>query len=98
MFDDSGISLSVSDPNATIDQVDDGGSHFDFATLLNSGMQFGTEIAAAVSGNSSRPLPVAGSPIGYTGGYTPKTPLSPTTKILIVALGGAALWFAFHHM
>lgn len=83
MFDDSGVSLSASDPNPTIDQIDDGGSHSDFSTAFQSAMQWGTEIAGAVSGAAYQAR--SGAPI------PPPTPaVNPQTKLLMLGLGIAA--------
>lgn len=84
MFDDSGLSLSASDPNPTIDQIDDGGSSADFSSTLSSTMQWGTEIAAAVTAGSS--------PVRTSGGPLPSATVkaNPTTKVLMLALGVAA--------
>lgn len=96
MVDDSGVSLSASDPNPSIDQIDDGGSSSDFSSNLSSVAQWGTEIAAMVTGRSVSISPsgtaVIGAPVPSV---TP--PMSPQTKLLIVAVlvaGGVAL---FHY-
>lgn len=93
MLDTSGISLSASDPNPTIDQTDDLGSSFDFSSFLNTATQWGTEIAGMVTG---RPVAVSPSGVivgtpggGSTGGLfptAPKPPMSTTTKLLLVGL------------
>lgn len=95
MVDDSGVSLSASDPNPSIDQIDDGGSSSDFSSNLSSVAQWGTEIAAMVTGRSVSISPSGTAVIGPVPSVTP--PMSPTTKLLIVAVlvaGGVAL---FHY-
>jgi hypothetical protein len=64
MFDESGISLSASDPNPSIDQEEDFGSSADYSSILNSVGQWGTEIASVVTG---RPVAYAPTPAAEFG-------------------------------
>lgn len=91
MFDDSGISLSASDPNPSVDQGSDFGSSADFSTLVGTVGQWGTEIASVVTGrpvayatgSSGAPIPI-GAPGSYVGN---SPPMSQGTKLLMVVLG-----------
>jgi hypothetical protein len=97
MFDDSGISLSASDPNPSIDQYDDGGSTTDWSGIVSSAGQWGTELASILSNRPIAYAPgVSGGapmPIGAYGSYVGnQPPTSSTTKLLMVVLGvGAAV-------
>src|SRR6266851_360224 len=95
MFDDSGISLSASDPNPSIDQVDDYGSSADYSSTVNSIGQWGTEIASLVTGRPVAYVPNARgglTPIGAPGSTVGNSPpMSSTTKLLMVVLGVGAV-------
>jgi hypothetical protein len=92
MYDDSGMSLSASDPNPSIDQVDDYGSSSDYSNVLGSVMQWGTEIASVVTGNPVPYSPTASGGVGYGAPYPAvAAPMNSTTKLLlgiIVVVGG----------
>jgi hypothetical protein len=96
MFDESGISLSASDPNPSIDQEEDFGSSADYSSILNSVGQWGTEIASVVTGRPVAYAPTPGGgirPIGATGSYVTGglTPVNSTTKLflgVLVVVGG----------
>jgi len=87
MYDDSGISLSASDPNPSIDQFDDGGSSADFSSLVNSAGAWGTEIASVITGNRPAPAVTPYYSGTYSGGPLVRpTATSGTTKLLIAGL------------
>lgn len=100
MFDDSGISLSASDPNPSIDQVDDYGSSADYSSILNSAGQWGTEIASLVTGRpvAYAPTPSGGlTPIGAAGSYVGNSPpMTSSTKLLMLGFGVAAVVVLVH--
>ena len=87
MLDTSGVSLSTSDPNPSIDQYDDGGSSADWSSVVNTAGQWGLEIASIVNNNSRPAYPVTGSGAPYPS-YVPgaTAPSSKTTKLLLIAL------------
>ncbi len=97
MFDDSGISLSASDPNPSIEQSDDFGAGYDFSSIIGSAGQWGTEIASVITGRPVAYAPGRGGPvpIGAPGSYVGNSPpMTPITKLLIVILivgGGTVL-------
>jgi hypothetical protein len=85
MFDDSGVSLSSSDPNPSLDQYDDGGDSSDFSSTVSSAASWGTEITKLISG-------VASSSAVAARGRAPLPPVAmqSSTKLLMVGLGVAA--------
>jgi hypothetical protein len=88
MFDDSGVSLSASDPNPSIDQFDDGGSSSEFSSTVNSVAQWGTEIAGLVTGRAVAP---SGGYIRTGAPYPAPIAMKSSTKMLILVLGAGAL-------
>jgi hypothetical protein len=100
MFDLSGISLSASDPNPSIDQYDDGGSSTDWSGVVSSAGQWGTELASVIM---NRPVAYAPNaygaptPIGAPGSYVGNSPpMSNNTKLLMVVLGVATAVALIH--
>lgn len=100
MIDDSGISLSASDPNASLDQSEDGGSSTDYSAIVNSVGQWGTEIASLVT---RTPVAYATSPNGTlmpigAPGSSVSVPMSSTTKLLLAAIVVAGMVIAVRAM
>src|SRR5947209_21518 len=94
MFDESGLSLSASDPNPTIDQLGDGGASSDFSSSLSSVAQWGTEIANIVSSRMAVPTHV---PAGYSGASVMSPSAAHSQKLMLFLGAGVALaalvWF-----
>lgn len=97
-FDFSGVSLAASDPNPTIDQMDDGGASSDFSSLASTAGNLGTEIAGIVSGSSLAPM--APAPTLLTSGIAPASApqMSSTTMLLIAALFLGGVYWVIHSL
>lgn len=102
------ISLASVDANPTFDQANDGGSSSEFSTVINSVGQWGTEIANIVNNGSSSPqrsYAESPYPVGsrdYYGGNSPRPgaapPMKQATKVLLVVLAAAGVYYAIHSM
>lgn len=103
-LDDSGISLASSDPNPTIDQIDDGGGAAQWSSVAGAVGQWGTELASVITGQPVAYAPAPGArglpiPIGAPGSYVGNSPpMSSTTKLLIAALLLGGLIVVIHSM
>jgi hypothetical protein len=91
---DSDFSLASVDTNPTFDQFDDGGSSFDFSSILNTGMQMGTEIAGLISQSQGTPayaqaLPYPSSALGLP---KPASSSKNAQLVLVVVLALGAAW------